>query len=157
MRAHSGNVNGRLNSSAVEQPVMDSRTDSSPLLLLVTSAIAVGLVYVVLVPREILDGDGSRTLLYVVIGWLPFTLTWYAIGRGFSSPSSLPSMRTADAGLGLVLVLLLLSLGLEAWGIPPEELPEAYVLQAIGIFVGLALFGWGIGRRSRAISQRAEG
>jgi uncharacterized membrane protein YczE len=62
-------------------------------------------------------------------------------------------MQTADAGLGLFLVSFLLSLGLDAWGFTPERLPEAHALQAIGIFVGLALFGWGIGRRSKAIAQ----
>ncbi|MFU8868042.1 hypothetical protein [Natronococcus sp.] len=136
---------------------MNSRSDSSARLLLVVSAIAVVLVYGVLVPRDVLAGDGSRAVLYVVGGWVPFTLVFYALGRSFSSPEALPSMRSADAGLGLVLVLLLLSLGLEAWGVPPEELPEAYVLQAIGIFLGLALFGWGIGRRSRAIGRQADG
>ncbi|MDG5818077.1 hypothetical protein [Natronococcus sp. A-GB7] len=135
---------------------MDSRSDSGARLLLVASLIAVGFVYGVLVPRDVLAGDGSRAVLYVVGGWVPFTLVFYALGRGFSSPEALPSMRSADAGLGLVLVLLLLSLGLEAWGVPPEELPEAYVLQAIGIFLGLALFGWGIGRRSRAIADRTD-
>ncbi|WP_394741926.1 hypothetical protein [Natronococcus roseus] len=135
---------------------MDSSSDSSALLLLAGSLLAVAFVYGVLVPSDVLGGDGSQVVLYVVVGWVPFTLVFYALGRGFSSPEALPSMRSADAGLALVLVLLLLSLGLEAWGISPEQLPEAYVLQAVGIFVGLALFGWGIGRRSRAIGHRAD-
>lgn len=134
---------------------MDSRSDPSAPLLLVVSLLAVALVYGVLVPGDVLD-DGSRTVLYVVVGWVPFTLVFYALGRGFSSPEALPSMRSADAGLALVLVSLLVSLGLETLGLSPEQLPEAYVLQAIGIFVGLALFGWGIGRRSRAIGQRSD-
>ncbi|ELY66508.1 hypothetical protein [Natronococcus jeotgali] len=134
---------------------MDSRSDPGATLLLVVSLLAVALVYGVLVPGDVL-GDGSRTVLYVVVGWVPFTLVFYALGRGFSSPDALPSMRSADAGLALVLVSLLVSLGLETLGLSPEQLPEAYVLQAIGIFVGLALFGWGIGRRSRAIGQRPD-
>lgn len=134
---------------------MDSRSDPGALLLLIVSLLAVALVYGVLVPGDVLD-DGSRTVLYVAVGWVPFTLVFYALGRGFSSPEALPSMRSADAGLALVLVSLLVSLGLETLGLSPEQLPEAYVLQAIGIFVGLALFGWGIGRRSRAIGQRPD-
>lgn len=134
---------------------MDSRSDPGAPLLLIVSLLAVALVYGVLVPGDVLD-DGSRTVLYVAVGWVPFTLVFYALGRGFSSPEALPSMRSADAGLALVLVSLLVSLGLETLGLSPEQLPEAYVLQAIGIFVGLALFGWGIGRRSRAIGQRPD-
>lgn len=135
---------------------MDSGRDSSGYLLLIGSVLAAAVVYAVLVPRHAGGGDASRALLYIVVGWVPFTLTFYAIGRLFSSPSALPSMQAADAGLALFLVSLLLSLGLEAWGVPPEVLPEGYVLQAIGIFVGLALFGWAIGRRSKAITQHAR-
>lgn len=135
---------------------MVSRWRSRNSLLLAGYALVTVSIYFVLVPYFALAGNGSRALRYLVVGWVPYTLFFYAAGRFFSSPTDLPNMRAADVGLGLFLVLLLLSLGLEAWGFTPEAIPEAHVLQAIGIFVGLALFGWSIGRRSKAITQHTS-
>ncbi|RQG95507.1 hypothetical protein [Natrarchaeobius chitinivorans] len=98
--------------------------------------------------------DPDRAVLYLAIGWIPYTVTFYLLGRLFSSPGALPSMRAADIGLGIALVSLLLSLGLDAWGFTPAAVPIVHVPQAIGIYAGLALFGWGIGRRSNALTRR---
>lgn len=122
-------------------------------LVLAGCVLVAAIVYFVLVPRYVSTGQDSRALLYLVLGWVPYTVAFYAIGRLFSSPERLPNMRAADAGLALFLILLLLSLGLDSWGFSPERVPEAHVLQAIGIFAGLALFGWGLGRRSHALSK----
>jgi hypothetical protein len=124
-------------------------------LLLAVCIVPTVAIYVVLVPRSVVAGDESRALRYLLVGWIPYTLACYAFGRYFSTPADLPNMRGADAGLGLVLVAFLLSLGLDTGGFPPERVPAAHVLQAIGIFVGLALLGWGIGRRSKAIDRLA--
>ncbi|WP_176393279.1 hypothetical protein [Natronolimnobius baerhuensis] len=129
---------------------------TSGLVLLAGAVLATVVVYAGLVPRYALTDEPARALLTLVGGWVPYTLVFYLLGRFYSSPSSLPSMRTADLGLGAVLIFLLLSLGLEAWGFTPERIPEAHLVQAIGIFTGLALFGWGIGRRSKAITDVAE-
>ncbi|THE63674.1 hypothetical protein D8Y22_17840 [Salinadaptatus halalkaliphilus] len=131
---------------------MDSRTVSGYVLLAVT-LLALAVVYLGLVPRTIEAGTPSRAVRYLVAGWVPYTLCFYLLGRLFSSPAAIPSMRSADVGLGLFLVSLLLSLGLEAWGFSPEVVPEAHLLQALGIFVGLALLGWGLGRRSHALAD----
>ncbi|SDQ56598.1 hypothetical protein [Natronobacterium texcoconense] len=121
-------------------------------LLLAGCILVAAIVYLVFVPRYVLADQHSRAVLYLGIGWLPYTGAFYAAARLFSSPEALPNMRAADVGLGLFLVSLLLSLGLDAWGFAPELVPAAHALQAIGVFAGLALFGWGIGRRSKAMS-----
>lgn len=131
-------------------------TDRSLSLLLVACVIVTAVVYLVSVPRYVLAGDYSRGVLYLGIGWLPYTCTFYAIGRLYSSPETLPNMRAADVGLALFLISLLLSLGLDAWGLSPERVPAAHALQAVGIFAGLAFFGWGIGRRSKAIATQRD-
>ena len=131
---------------------MASRRARTDTIVLIASVLAALVVYGWLVPRHLMTGTWSRAVLYLVVGWVPYTLAFYAAGRGRAATTRLPSMRAADIGLALFLVALLLSLGLEAWGFTPERVPTAHVLQAIGIFVGLALFGWGIGRRSAAIS-----
>ncbi|ADD07273.1 uncharacterized protein Nmag_3731 (plasmid) [Natrialba magadii ATCC 43099] len=135
---------------------MDSSTNTKSgsvltYLVLGGCAIVAALVYLGLVPQAALTGNESRAILYLVLGWVPYTIVFYGIGRLFTSPEQLPNMRAADIGLATFLLLLLLSLGLDAWGFTPEQVPEAHVLQAVGIFLGLALFGWGLGRRSNAI------
>lgn len=122
-------------------------------ILLVGCLFVTATIYLGLIPRLVLEGDHSRVVRYVGIGWVPYTCLFYVVGRLFSAPESLPNMRAADAGLGLFLVALLLSLGLDAWGFTPEAVPAAHALQAIAAFVGLALFGWGLGRRSKAIAS----
>ncbi|ELZ00705.1 hypothetical protein C482_08788 [Natrialba chahannaoensis JCM 10990] len=130
----------------------NSRTGSiRPVLVLGGCALVAAIVYVGLVPQALLAGDASRALLFLVLGWVPYTIVFYAIGRLISSPEQLPNMRAADFGLAAFLVSLLLSLGLDAWGFSPEQVPAAHVMQGVGIFVGLALFGWGLGRRSHAV------
>ncbi|OIB56085.1 hypothetical protein [Natrialba sp. SSL1] len=135
---------------------MDSSTNAQsgtvrPALVLGGCALVAAVVYVGLVPQAVLAGDESRALLFLVLGWVPYTIVFYALGRFVSSPEQLPNMRAADFGLAVFLVSLLLSLGLDAWGFSPEQVPAAHVVQAVGIFVGLALFGWGLGRRSHAV------
>lgn len=132
---------------------MDLSRDRAISLVLLGSVVATIGIYGIFIPRLLSLGDGGRALLYLVVGWVPYTLAFYAIGRFSSSPETLPSMRPADVGLGLFLVSLLISLGLDRWGFSPELVPVGHVVQAVGIYVGLALFGWGIGRRSVAIQR----
>ena len=132
---------------------MSQERDTGGYLLLAGGVIVVIAVYLVLVPQRVVSGELSQAIGYLVVGWVPYTLVFYALGRLFSSPEKLPNMRAADTGLGLFLVSLLISLGLDTVGISPERFPEGHAVQMIGIFVGLALFGWGVGRRSRAIDD----
>lgn len=122
-------------------------------LVLLASAAATVAIYLALVPQRMAAGDTGRALLYLVIGWVPYTGFFYVLGRRVTPPEGLPNMRPAEIGLALVLVSLLVSLGFDRWGATPERLPEAHVLQAVGIFAGLALLGWGLGHRSAAIDQ----
>ncbi|ARS90968.1 hypothetical protein [Natrarchaeobaculum aegyptiacum] len=131
---------------------MTNDRDWVGLLLLAAAVLATGIVYLWLVPRSVSAGEDTLAIRYLVVGWIPYVLAWYLLGRRYTSPEALPNMRTADAGLALVLVSLLLSLGLDAWGFTPEQVPGAHALQAIAIFVGLALLGWGLGRRSSALA-----
>ena len=128
---------------------------SRPLLVvLFGSAAAVTLLlHLSLVPRYFPD-DAFMTGLVLVAGWITYTLAFYAVGRLGSDPdpARFPSMRLADVGIALFLVSVLLALGLEAFGFPPEAILEAYVPLAIGVYVGLALLGWSIGRRTEAIN-----
>lgn len=132
---------------------MSLKRETTHNLLLLALAAATVAIYLALVPQYMAADDTGRALLYLVIGWVPYTAVFYVFGRRVTSPDGLPNMRTVDIGLSLVLVSLLASLGLDRWGVTPERLPEAHVLQAVGIFVGLALAGWGLGHRSAAIEQ----
>lgn len=119
-------------------------------LLLIACVAVTVLVYGFLVPRH---GLQERGVGYFVLGWIPFALSWYAAGRRFGSPGSAPSMRPIDLGAGLVIVALLVSIAFDAWGFTPTDVPLGHVVQALAIFAGLALFGWGIGRRSAALNR----
>ncbi|MWV41209.1 hypothetical protein [Natrialba sp. INN-245] len=134
---------------------MSTRPSASGYLLLIVAVVATAIVYLGLIPRQVLAGESARAVRYLVVGWIPYVLVFYLIGRLRTSPGPLPSMRTADVGVALVLLSLLASLGLDAWGFTPEAVPAAHVVQAIAIFVGLALLGWGLGRRSNALSDGA--
>lgn len=113
-------------------------------------------IYLYFVPRTFAAGDGGRTLAYLAVGWIPYTIAFYALGRLTTSSSELPSMRPIDIGVLLFLVSLLVSLGLDRWGLQPERYPEGHVLPAIGIYAGLALLGWGLGCRSAAVTSAVD-
>ncbi|ELY47537.1 hypothetical protein [Natronorubrum sulfidifaciens] len=128
-------------------------SDRRPLLfVLFGSALLVTLViHLSFVPRYFPE-EVFMTGLALVAGWVTYALVFYAAGRLRSNPQELPSMRTADIGIALFLVSLLLGAALDAFGFTPEAILEAYVVPALGIYVGLALLGWSIGRRTEAIN-----
>ena len=123
--------------------------------LLGSAALVTIVIHAVFVPRYFPE-DVFRTSLYLVAGWTSYTLAFYAIGRLVSDPGELPSMRTADVGTVLFLVSLLLALFLDSLGFTPQTVPVAYVLPGIGAYAGLALVGWSIGQRSKAINRIAR-
>ena len=112
---------------------------------------ACGILYGWFIPQLITAGNADRAVTYVLIGWIPFTLACYLLGRLTTSPDGLPSMRPATSGAVIVVLSLLVSIGIDSWGVDPVTVPEAHLVQALGVFVGLALLGWGVGKRSEAI------
>lgn len=136
---------------------MAAARDSPVLVLLLGVALLVtAVVHVSFVPEYFPD-DSARAAPFLVIGWFTFGVAFYAMGRLFSAPGSLPSMRGADVGTALFLVSLLLATGLDALGFTPEAVLVAYVPLAIGIYAGLALLGWAIGKRTKAINRTVLG
>ncbi|WP_254525102.1 hypothetical protein [Natrinema caseinilyticum] len=132
--------------------------DRRPLLyVLLGSALLVTLVlHIVFVPRY-LPGDVLLTVLTLGAGWITYTLVFYALGRAGAEHDreEFPSMRFADIGIALLLVSLLIMLAFDAIGIPLEGIVGIYALPAIGVYAGLALLGWSIGRRTEAINEIA--
>ncbi|SER14312.1 hypothetical protein [Natrinema salaciae] len=130
--------------------------DRRPLLyVLLGSALLVTLLlHLVFLPRY-LPGDVLLTVLTVGAGWLTYVLVFYGLGRVWPAPDrqSFPNMRFADVGLALLLVSLLLLLALDAVGIPLEGVVGVYALPVAGIYAGLALLGWSVGRRTEAINE----
>lgn len=136
---------------------MASVRDAPALYLLLGSTLLVtGVVHVVFLPAYF-PTRIPVAIPFLLVGWGSFGLAFYAMGRLFSSPGPLPEMGAADAGLALVLFSLLLAGGLDFFGFPPELVLEAYVLPAVGLYTGLALSGWSIGKRTKAINRMASG
>ena len=120
--------------------------------LLASALLVTLLIHLSVVPRYFPD-DVFATGLALVAGWLTYTVAFYALGRLGAAPRELPRMRVADIGIALFLVSVLLALGLDAFGLTPEVIRRAYVVPAVGVYVGLALLGWSIGRRTEAINE----
>ncbi|WP_290819222.1 hypothetical protein [Halovivax sp.] len=122
--------------------------------LLVMAALATLLVHAVYVPRHF-PGEYFRAIPYLIVGWVAYTVVFYAVGRLVAEPPDLPSMRSGDIGVALVLGTLLVALVLDTGGLSPRLVPEAYGLLAIVLYAGLALVGWSMGQRTRAINRIA--
>lgn len=121
-------------------------------LLLGSALLVTIIIHVRFVPAFFPD-DVFTATLFLLAGWVTFTLVFYVLGRLFSEPGPIPSMRSGDIGTALFLVSLLLSLFLDTLGFTVELVLEAHVLPALGIYAGLALIGWSIGQRTTAINR----
>lgn len=135
---------------------MDTTARRVLTLTLVVGAIATLAIYGMFVDHVRISGIDDRALTYLVLGWIPYGLTWYAIGRRFGSPGRVPSMRPVDIGVMLVIIALLVSIVFDLWGFSPTRVPLGHIVQAVAVFAGLALFGWGIGRRSARLDRLEE-
>lgn len=93
---------------------------------------------------------------YLLLGWLSVTLVFYGLARLLADPATLPSMRGADYGAALFLITLLLAGFAEFHGVSPRYSAAGYLVYALGIYPGLALFGWAIGKRTKAINRIAS-
>lgn len=92
-------------------------------------------------------------LPYLLVGWATFGLSFYALGRIVTSPERLPRMRAADVGVALFVGSVVVSGLLDTAGFALETAPTIHILPAIGVYLGLALLGWGIGERSETIER----
>jgi len=133
--------------------------DRRPLLvvLLGSALLVTGALHLSFLPRYLPD-DVLLTVLTLGAGWVTYTLVFYALGRVVAAPAGqeFPNMRSADLGIAVLLVSLLLLLALDSVGVPLEGVVGVYALPALGIYVGLALIGWSIGRRTEAINEIAR-
>lgn len=120
--------------------------------LFALAAAATVVLHVVYVRRYVPD-EFVTALPYVVVGWATFALAFYALGRLLSSPSDMPSMRAADVGAALFLSSVVLGGILDAAGITLSSAPLVHAVPAAGIYLGLALGGWGIGERTKVINR----
>lgn len=120
--------------------------------LFVLAAAATALVHVVHIRRHLPD-EPVTALPYLVVGWVTFGMAFYALGRLFASPGEMPNMRAADVGVGLFLSSVVLTGLLDATGITVESAPAIHGVPAAGIYLGLALAGWGFGERTKVINR----
>ncbi|PGF16596.1 hypothetical protein CP556_11015 [Natrinema sp. CBA1119] len=130
--------------------------DRRPLLfvLLGSSLLVTAILHLVFLPRYFPE-TVLLTVLTLGAGVVTYTLVFYALGRATAAPQEqeFPNMRSADIGVALLLISALILLVLDAVGIPLDGLIGIYALPALGIYAGLALFGWSIGRRTEAINE----
>ncbi|WP_290816346.1 hypothetical protein [Halovivax sp.] len=122
--------------------------------LLVLAALATLVLHLGYVPRHFPE-EYYRAVPYLAAGWVSYAMVFYVLGRLASDPSELPSMRSGDVGAALALLALLLAVALDAGGFSPRLVLEAYVVLAVPLYAGLALVGWSLGRRTRAINRIA--
>jgi len=114
------------------------------------------LVHAVYVPRY-LPGAFTRGLPYLVVGWASYGLLFYFLGRSRLRDGGrpVPNMRAADVGIALFLFSIVGSGLLETAGLTLAGAAAFHVPSAVGVYAGLALAGWGFGRRTRAVNEIA--
>lgn len=139
---------------------MTSRPDHTRLLVgvvLATFAVTV-LAHVVYLPRY-LPGEFTRGLPYLALGWVSYGLFFYALGRLKPTLGAvvMPNMRATDIGVGLFLFSIVLSGLLDTAGLTLTTAAAFHVPSAVGVYVGLALAGWGFGVRTRTVNEIASG
>ena len=134
---------------------MSSDTQSPLVVVLLVSGALVTLVIHIGFLPEYFPEDLFTASLYLYAGWLTFAIVFYSLGRLLSNPGPIPSMRTGDIGTALFLLSLLCSLLLDSIGFTIETVTEVHLLLGIGIYAGLALIGWTIGQRTKAINRIA--
>ncbi|WP_335999054.1 hypothetical protein [Halorientalis halophila] len=124
--------------------------------VLVLAAAGTVVLHLTLIPRYFPDRL-LRLLPALFAGWGTFTLVFYVVGRLVTPPAGLPNMRTIDYGAGLVVLSLLLSGLLFGIGFSIRSVTELHLALAPGLYVGLALVGWGFGRRTAVTNRIASG
>lgn len=133
-------------------------TVSEPTRLLVAVSVAAlaatVVVHALFLPRYLPRGF-TRGLPVLAAGWGSYLLFFYTLGRLRSPDDRMPNMRAADIGVGLFLFAIVLSGLLDTAGLTLEATPSAHLLSVVGVYVGLALAGWGFGTRTQMINRIA--
>jgi len=122
--------------------------------LLVIAAIATVSLHVFYVPRYFPERL-ALAMPVLLVGWLTYCLVFYLLGRLVAPSQLLPNMRAIDVGLGLVLLSVVLIGLFDTAGVSIRTFTLGHLLLAPGIYVGLALLGWGLGRRTAAVNRIA--
>lgn len=121
----------------------------------VALAVTVG-VHAIFLPRYF-PGAFTRGLPFLALAWGSYLLFFYGLGRLLSPVDGMPNMRATDVGVALFLFAIVLSGLLDTAGLTLEGMPSAHLLSAGGVYLGLALAGWGFGARTRAVNRIATG
>ncbi|TKR25384.1 hypothetical protein [Natronomonas salsuginis] len=114
------------------------------------------LVHIAYLPRYLPD-EFTRSLPYLALGWLSYGLLFYALGRlkPALGDGRMPTMRATDVGIGLFLFSIVLSGLIDTAGLTIATAPALHALPGVGVYVGLALAGWGFGIRTRTVNEIA--
>jgi hypothetical protein len=120
----------------------------------VAALAATVVVHVLFFPRYFPE-EFTRGLPVLAAGWVSYLLFFYTLGRLRPSTDRMPNMRATDIGVGLFLFAIVLSGLLDSAGLTLEAMPSAHLLSVAGVYVGLALAGWGFGTRTRMINRIA--
>lgn len=124
--------------------------------LCVAALAATLLVHTLFLPRY-LPGSFTRSLPFLAIGWGSYLLLFYSLARLRPSSDRMPNMRATDIGVALFLSAVVVSGLLDTAGLTLEGAPSVHLLPAVGIYIGLALAGWGFGTRTQAVNRLATG
>lgn len=140
---------------------MTLRSGSKALLvgICVTAAAVTVLTHLVYLPQYV-PARFTRGLPYLALGWVSYGLVFYSLARlrPVESVGGMPTMRAADTGIALFLFSVVLSGLLDTAGLTLAEAGAFHVLPAVGVYLGLALAGWGFGTRTRTVNEiAAEG
>jgi hypothetical protein len=114
------------------------------------------LTHAVYVPRY-LPSEFTRGLPFLALGWVSYGLVFYSLGR-LKPPlgdAGMPNMRATDVGVGLFLFSVVLSGLFDTAGLTLATAPALHALPGVGVYVGLALAGWGFGVRTRTVNEIA--
>ncbi len=122
--------------------------------LCVTALTATLIVHTLFLPQYIL-GSFTRALPFLAIGWGSYLLLFYSLGRLRPPSDGMPNMRATDLGVALFLSAIVVSGLFDTAGLTFEAVPLIHLLPAAGIYIGLALAGWGFGTRTQAVNRLA--
>lgn len=135
---------------------MTLRSDSDRRLvgLCIAALAATLLVHALFLPRYLPDSF-TRALPFLVVGWGSYLVFFYSLGRLRPQTDGMPNMRTTDLGIALFLFAVVVSGLLDTAGLTFEGAPSVHLLSAVGVYLGLALAGWGLGTRTQTVNRIA--
>lgn len=131
-------------------PRIETNTSLIGICLIALAATIV--VHAVFVPRY-LPSEFTLGFPYLVVGWASYATIFYTLGRLYPADDRMPNMRATDVGLAVFLFSVVLSGLFDAAGLTLTGAPLFHLLPAAGVYVGLALTGWGFGVRTRAVNR----